>query len=142
VIIVWHVGKKGLCLVKRFGDILECAQGVTKNGLMHIKIFYYDMEGLKREKRMKGKCQFCGYETELIEHIEESIDESKEASCAAEVGGIKTIRVCKFCYALGENYVGCMHYPNMYGDYDAMMKQISVVGNTIFDEVRKARFGT
>jgi len=83
----------------------------------------------------KDKCQFCGYETDLIKDVAESIDESKEASCAAEVGGIKTIHVCKFCYALGDNYVGCMHYPNMYGDHDEIMKQISVVGNIISDKV-------
>jgi len=88
---------------------------------------------------VKGKCQFCGYKTELIEHINDGIDESKEASCAAEIGGIKTIRVCRFCYALGENYVYCMHYPNMHGELDGIMKQISVVGNTLSDEVKKIK---
>lgn len=88
---------------------------------------------------MKGKCQFCGCETELIEDIAKSIDESKEASCAAEVDGIKTIHICKFCYALGHNHVGCMHYPNMYGKMDAIMKQISVVGNILLDEIKKIK---
>ncbi len=85
---------------------------------------------------MIGKCFFCGYETELIEDIAESIDESKEATCAAEVGGIRAIHLCRFCYGAGGNHRYCCHYPNMYGEHDHIMKQLSIIGNEISDGIR------
>jgi len=92
---------------------------------------------------MKGKCFFCGYETELIEHIAESIDESKNEEkknyCIGEVDAKKVIYLCHFCYGAGENHRYCCHFPNLYGDHDYIMKQLSTIGNELMAEIKKVK---